>query len=103
MIAQLSSNGSQKSLEIIQDFCAAKGDKCILLKPVKTISISRPLDYKFEYMYGHRPEATVEFFAEAELVDDPKDKAAEIVRLFESINDDKDVEFLKRYFQIKLK
>lgn len=103
MIAKLKSDGSQESLEIIQGFCSGKGGKCILLKPAKTIYTSYPLDYQLESMYGYRTEAKIEFYAEAELVDYPKDKAAEIVRLFESINDAKDVEFLKRYFQIKLK
>lgn len=48
-------------------------------------------------------EASIEFNAKMELAPAPKNKAEEIVKLFESITDEGDIQFLKRYFEIKLK
>lgn len=97
MIVRLDSNHSGYSSSLIDQLYYSNLDKSILLSPRQI------REYKTEISRYSHPENSIELYADAELIDNPKDKAAQIVRIFESITDASDIQFLKRYFEIKLK
>ena len=104
MKVKLESDGSTKDFDILKEWQSMHSGKNIILKPEFARDVT--VEYQYDYSgygsgYGGIPESSMCFHASAHLVD--SDKVSQIIHLFESITNSGDIQFLKRYFEIKLK
>ena len=89
----------QKSLEALREFISSPSTKELRLSGAIIEMCSVVNDYSLT-----RPKIDVDFHATAECFPSHKHNlVTQIVSLFDKVSDDRDLEFLKRYFQIKLK
>ena len=89
---------SKESLAALKEFLGNHNTKELVIKHGHTNKIS------YGSTYGDTTNIDVEICGSLECRDlSSVDKVAQIINLFERLKDSRDLEFLKRYFEIKLK
>ena len=88
-----------KSLDALREFVSNPAGKELRIK--STIVEMCSMNYD---QYSTRPEINIDFHGTVECFPCPSNGlVSQIVSLFEKVSDARDLEFLKRYFEIKLK